>query len=70
MNIFRIIIKTITLILLFTTVICGFYLHFNKANVQDFNSSVNFHMVSAILTVIFLLISFLLPGKQKKAVQG
>lgn len=65
MKIIRIIVKTITFILLFTTAICGLYIHFNKANIPDYNSSINFHLVSGILTIIFVTISLLLPYKRK-----
>ena len=63
MNIARTIIKVIALILLFSTTICGLYLHFAKDKITDYNSSVNFHLIIAILTVIFVTGSIILSRK-------
>lgn len=67
MNVFRKIMKVISLILLFSTVICGFYIHANKATLADYNSSVTFHLGIALLTVVFVTITFLLPNKKTNA---
>ena len=64
MDILRRVIIAITFILLFSTTICGLYIHFAKDKITDYNGSVNFHLVSAILTVIFVIVSFLLPHKK------
>lgn len=63
MNIVRTIIKVIALILLFSTTICGLYLHFAKDKIPDYNSSVSFHLIIAILTVIFVTGSIVLSRK-------
>lgn len=63
MNIAKTIIKVIALILLFSTTICGLYLHFAKDKITDYDSSVSFHLIIAILTVIFVTGSIVLSRK-------
>lgn len=60
MNTTRTIVNAITFILLFSTTICGLYIHYAKDKITDYNSSVNFHLVFAVLTVIFVTASILL----------
>ena len=60
MNIARTVINVITFILLFSTTICGLYIHYAKNKITDYNSSVNFHLSFAILTVIFVVASIVL----------
>lgn len=57
------IMKVISLILLFSTIICGSYIHASKAALADYNGSVRFHLFIAILTAVFVTITFLLPNK-------
>lgn len=63
MNFARTIMNIITLILLFSTTICGLYIHFAKDKIADYNSSVNFHLIFAILTVIFVTRSIVLSRR-------
>lgn len=63
MNIARTIVNIITFILLFSTTICGLYIHYAKDKITDYNSSVNFHLTIAILTVIFVTISTVLSRR-------
>ena len=63
MNIARTITNVIALILLFSTTICGLYIHFAKDKIADYNSSVSFHLVFAILTVIFVTGSIVLSRR-------
>lgn len=63
MNIIRIIINVITFVLLFSTTICGLYIHFAKDKITDYNSSVNFHLIFAILTVVFVTGSIVLSRR-------
>ncbi|MDA8226815.1 MAG: hypothetical protein M0T74_03770 [Desulfitobacterium hafniense] len=60
MNIARTIVNVITFILLFSTTICGLYIRYAKDKIADYNSSVNFHLIFAILTVIFVTGSIVL----------
>lgn len=60
MNITRTIVNVITFILLFSTAICGLYIHYAKDKITDYNSSVNFHLFFAVLTVIFVTASIVL----------
>jgi len=60
MNITRTIVNVITFILLFSTTICGLYIHYAKDKITDYNSSVNFHLIFAVLTVIFVTASIVL----------
>ena len=64
MNIFKKIMKVISLILLFSTIICGLYINASKATLENYNSSVSFHLAIAIATVIFVTITFFLPDKK------
>lgn len=64
MNIFKKIMKVISLILLFSTIICGYYIHTSKAALADYNGSVGFHGSIAVLTAIFVTITFLLPNQK------
>ena len=63
MNIARTIVNVITFILLFSTAICGLYIRYAKDKIDDYNSSVNFHLFFAILTVIFVTGSIVLSRK-------
>ena len=63
MNISRTIINVITFILLISTTICGLYIHYAKDKIADYNSSVSFHLIIAILTVIFVTISIVLSRR-------
>jgi len=63
MNFARTIMNVITLILLFSTTICGLYIHFAKDKITDYNSSVNFHLIFAILTVVFVMGSIVLSRR-------
>ena len=63
MNIAKTIVNVITLILLFSTTICGLYIHFSKDKIADYNSSVSFHLIFAILTVIFVTGSIIISRR-------
>lgn len=64
MNILKKIMKIISLILLASTIICGYYIHTSKAALADYNGSVGFHASIAILAAIFVTITFLLPNQK------
>lgn len=63
MSITKTIMNVITLILVFSTTICGLYIHFAKDKIADYNSSVNFHLILAIMTVIFVTGSIVLARR-------
>lgn len=53
----------VSLVLLFSTAICGWYIHANKGILTDYAGSVNFHMVSAVLSLLSVSITLLMKGK-------
>jgi len=63
MNITRTIMNVVSLILLFSTTICGLYIHYAKDKIADYYSSVNFHLMIAILTVIFVTASIVISRR-------
>jgi hypothetical protein len=53
MNVFIIIMRIISITLMASTLICGLYIHANKAKLEDYAGSVKFHRTIGILTVLF-----------------
>ncbi|MCB8818043.1 hypothetical protein [Desulfosporosinus shakirovi] len=55
----HIILSFISLLLVGSTLICGFWIHTSK-NVTDMASSVNFHMMLAVATAVVVLATTIL----------
>lgn len=60
MNVFIIIMRIISLICLGSLLICGMYLGANKDKVPDYASSVRFHKILGIVTVIVSAVTVLI----------
>jgi len=59
MRTIHIILSFISLLLVGSTLICGFWIHTSK-NVTDMASSVNFHMMLAVVTAVVVLATTIL----------
>jgi Mg2+ and Co2+ transporter CorA len=64
MRTLHIVLSVISLLLVGCTLICGFWIH-NTKNVPDMASSVNFHMLLAVVTGIFVLATTVLAFIRK-----
>ncbi|MEA4848740.1 MAG: hypothetical protein VB106_16035 [Clostridiaceae bacterium] len=64
MRILHIILAVISLLMVGFTMICGFWIH-NSKNVTDVASSVNFHMMLAVVTAISVLATTVLTFIRK-----
>lgn len=52
MNVFIIIMRILSITLMASTLICGLYLHANKAKLEDYAGSVKFHRTISIVTIL------------------
>jgi hypothetical protein len=64
MKTFHAILSVISLLSVVFTLICGFWIH-NSKNVTDMASSVNFHMMLAIITAVSVLATTILTFVRK-----
>ncbi len=62
MKTFQIISMSITGILLFNTIVCGIWMRYSGALITEANK--NFHMVSGILTAVFVIAAMFIMARR------
>ena len=62
MKTLQIISMSITVILLFNTIVCGVWMRYSGALITEANK--NFHMVSGILTTVFVVATIILLARR------
>lgn len=70
MRIFRNIMRVISLTLLLSTAVCGLYIHANKTTLEDYDSSIQFHVSIGVAAIIFTAVAMFLPAKPEKRSAG
>jgi putative exporter of polyketide antibiotics len=66
MRIFRNVMRVISLTLLLSTAICGLYVHANKTKLEDYDSSIQFHVSIGIAAIVFTAVTMFLQVKPEK----
>lgn len=64
MRILHLILSVLSLLMVGSTLICGFWIH-NTKNIPDIVSSVNFHMMLAVVTGVIVLATTVLAFIRK-----
>lgn len=60
MKVFTLIATIVSLLLMFSTAVCGLWIKFNRDKIPDLNSAVAFHMNLGITTAIFVVVTILI----------
>ncbi len=56
---FQLIMACLTLLLMFSTMVCGMWIHSEGSNVTDPQSSIRFHMTIGIMTAVSYFATFI-----------
>jgi hypothetical protein len=62
MKTIQFVLMSLTGILLFNTIVCGIWMRYSGALITDANK--NYHMVSAILTVVFVVVTMVIMARR------